>query len=491
MKIKYSIFVSLMTLLLITSCSDQLDVDPTSVITTNSFWQTEGDAQGALVGMYVNLRGVSSSSLYYLGEARSDMLAMGTVGEGGWAKYYRNTLNPTDAGPSWQSFYTLVNSANLIIKYVPDIEFTSEDKKNDILAQAYTMRAFTYFVMTRTWGELPLRTEPTEGYDAETTQKERSSVEEVFNLIKQDLDQALQLYPDNDFPEGRNMWSKLAANALKANVYLWTGKRMNGGEADFSTALAALNEVETANVSLLPEYANVFDYENKGNEEILMSVRFEQFEAGNNYFYDMYLIASALPTNIDDSTRNVILPIGGNNIVVPSESAKAQFTEDDARRDASFFEIFTSDEGGNRSYFTTIVLKGRGTVASGARLFLDDVILYRYADVLLMKAEAKNALGEDPSAEINLVRQRAYGENFDDYEFVSGTQEENDEAILKERLLELAFEGKRWWDLIRFGKAIEMVPSLQDKENPEHFLLFPISNSVLSLEPKIEQNPGY
>ena len=491
MKINYRIWVYLVIGCFITSCAEELAPDPTSVITTNSFWKTEGDAQGALVGMYVNLRNVATQDLYYLGEARSDMLAMGTVGEGGWAKFYRNTLNPTDAGPSWQNFYTLVNSANLMIKYVPDIEFASEDTKNNLLAQVYTMRAFAYFVMVRSWGALPLRTEPLEGFDAESTQQERASVEEVFTLIKQDLDQALQLFPDNEFPEGRNMWSKPAANALKADVYLWTGKRLSGGEADFSTALSALNEVETANVSLLPDFENIFDYDNKGNEEIVMAVRFEQFETGNNYFYDMYLIASALPTNIDDSTRQVLLPIGGNNIVTPSESVKAQFAEDDTRRDASFFEIYTQDEDGMSSYFTTVVLKGAGTVVSGARLFLDDVILYRYADVLLMKAEAKNALGQDPSPEINQVRQRAYGENFDNHVLVSGSQEENDDAILQERLLELAFEGKRWWDLLRFGKALEVVPSLQNKANPEHFLLFPLSNEILSLEPRISQNPGY
>ena len=476
---------------LVASCAEELAPDPTSVITTNSFWKTEGDAQGALVGMYVNLRNVAATDLYYLGEARSDVLAMGTVGEGGWAKYYRNTLNPTDAGPSWQNFYTLVNSANLIIKYVPSIAFTSEETKNNILAQAYTMRAFAYYVMVRTWGALPLRTEPLEGIDAETTQKERAPVEEVFTLIKQDLDQAIQFFPNNDFPEGRNRWSKPAANALKADVYLWTGKRLNGGEADFTTALSALNEVETASVSLLPDFESVFDYTNKGNEEIVMAVRFEQFETGNNYFSDMYLIASALPTNISDSARNVLLPIGGNNIVTPSESVKQQFTEDDTRRDASFFELYTQDEDGTSSYFTTVVLKGAGTVVSGARLFLDDVILYRYAEVLLMKAEAKNALGQDPAPEINQVRQRAYGENFDNHVFVSGSQEENDEAILQERLLELAFEGKRWWDLIRFGKALEVIPSLQDKANPEDFLLFPLSNEILSLEPRIQQNSGY
>lgn len=478
---------------LIGSCTDMLNVEPKSVITTESFWQSESDAEGALIGMYVDLRNLATNNLYYFGEARSDVIMMGTVGEGGWSKYYLNTLHPSDAGPDWQGGYTLVNSANLILKYVPDIQFTSEEQKNEILAQAHAMRAFAYFVMTKTWGALPIRTEPTEGTDAETTQIERSSVEEIFTLIKEDLEQALQLFPNDNYPDGRFLWSRPAANALKADVYLWTGKRLNGGQADFSTALESLNEIESSTVSLLPEFADVFDFENKGNEEVLMAVRFDEFEGGNNYFSDMYIIGSAIPTNIEQATRNVIGQIGGgsNNIVVPTPYTKSLLTEEDSRRDASFFEIFTIDDQGNREYYTTIVLKGSGTVFGGERQFKDDIILYRYAEVLLMKAEAKNALGQDSSPEINQVRERAFGENFDDHVFVSGSQEENNEAILEERLRELAFEGKRWWDLIRFGKAIEMLPTLQNKENPEHLLLWPIPNSVLSLENKIEQNPGY
>jgi hypothetical protein len=491
MKKVYKNWTYLLVVLIFTACAEQLEVEPTSVITTKSFWKTEDDAQGALTGMYVNLRNVANQNLYYLGEARSDVITLGTVGDGGWSKYYYNSLNSVDAGPSWQSFYTLVNSANLIIKYVPNIEFASEDKKNSILAQAYAMRAFTYFVMVRTWGKLPMRTEPTEGSDAETTQIERSPVGEIFKLIKEDIDQALQLFPNNNFQK-RHLWSKPAANALKANVYLWTGKKLNGGETDINTALAALNDIEAADVSLLSKYSDVFDFDNKGNKEILMAVRFEEFEVGSNYFRDMYIIGSAIPTNIDEYTRELIGPVGsGNNIVVPTETLKAQFTEDDTRKASSFYEVFTYDDQGEATYYTTIVQKGVGTVSGGSRLFLSDVILYRYADVLLMKAEAKNALGQDPSTEINMIRQRAYGDNFDDYVFVSRNKEENDEAILKERYVELAFEGKRWWDLIRFGKAIEKLPSLQDKENPEHLLLFPISNSVLSLEPKVQQNPGY
>lgn len=476
------------------SCNDLIKTDPTSVITAGSFWKTENDAEGALVGMYAYLRDIASSTLYYLGEARADVVTLGTVGEGGWAKYYNNTLNPDDAGPSWQSLYTLINAANLILKYVPDIDFASESDKNDMLAQAYAMRAWAYFVMTKTWGDLIIRTEPSEGFTAETTQKERMSQEEVFNLIKSDIDQALSLFSTNEYPSNRCFWSKPAVDALKADVYLWTGKRLGGGDADIQVALNALNEIDNSDVELLQNYGDVFDYSNKGNKEIIMAVRFQENEVGSNVYRDMYLIMSAVPSNIDQDTRDRIGALGGgsNNITVPTDYFKSLFTDDDQRKDATYFEIYRLDDQNNPTdYYTTIVTKFSGTVIGGSRSFIDDIVLYRYADVLLLKAEAKNALNQDPSDEINAIRLRAYGDNYTQHEFVSGTKEANDNAILEERLRELGFEGKRWWDLIRFGKAIDMLPELQNKNNPEHLLLWPISNSILSLEVLVEQNPGY
>ena len=108
-----------------------------------------------------------------------------------------------------------------------------------------------------------------------------------------------------------------------------------------------------------------------------------------------------------------------------------------------------------------------------------------------MKAEAKNALGQDPSTEMNLVRKRAYGDNYEGNKFVNGSKDQNDQAILEERLLELMFEGKRWWDLIRFNKAFELVPTLAGKSDQTHLEYFPISDQVLSLEPLVTQTSGY
>lgn len=477
----------------ISSCTDHLDVEPTSEITNESFWKTEDDARGALFGMYIQLRNQASYNLFVLGEARSETITYGIAGTAGFDPYYQNTLNPVTPGLTWQGLYAIVNSANLLLKYVPGIPFRSEEAKNDILAQAYTMRAYIYFVMARTWGELPIRTEPIEGYNAETVQIGRSSQAEVFQLIKADVDQAILLFPDNDFPPSRNLWSKPAVNALKAEVYLWTGKMLDGGQADFTTALEACNAVQTADVALLPNYADLFDYENKGNKEIIMAVRYDALDAPNNYFSNSSLHPSQVSTTLTPADLAFVTPASanGNNIWSPSALVRNQFSEDDQRRNATFRELYVLNEAGDSTLHASLIVKGVGTVQNNERYFTNDVILYRYADVLLMIAEAKNALGLDPAPEINMVRQRAYGDSYDAHVFVSGSQAQNDEAILQERLLELAYEGKRWWDLVRFGKAFEKVPTLQDRAGQEFLLLFPIASTTLSLEPQVEQNPGY
>lgn len=488
---KYNLLFSLATVLFLGFSCSILDVNPTSVITTNSFWKTENDAEGALNGMYVNLRSVSAA-IYALGEQRSEVFEGGVYGSGRNDLFQNELSGDQPHHSDWRGFYAVVNSANLIIKYVPDIAFKSEADKNNVLAQAYTMRAYTYYVMTRTWGDLIIRTEPTESSSAEETIRERSSQNEVFTLIKEDLEKALSLFSNDNFTTGRFNWSKPAANALKGDVYLWTGKRMNGGQSDFTTALNALNEVEKADVSLLENFGDLFEYQNKGNKEVLMTIRYQDLDGATNHFWLHWIIDSAIPANTDDETKSIIQPVGGGQgLLVLTDLVRKQFTPDDTRKNASFHEIYTYNAAGDATYYSSLCMKGRGLITGGTRLFLSDIVLYRYADVVLMKAEAKNALGQDPSVEINQIRRRAYKDHVDEHRFVNGTQEENDAVILKERLLEMVYEGKRWWDLVRFGKVFDLVPNLQNRKGQDHLLIFPIANDVLSLEPKVKQNPGY
>lgn len=472
------------------SCSKTLDVSPTSVITTKSFWKTEDDSKGALVGMYIDFRNIAEP-IFSTGDERSEIYTGGVYG-GGTYTLFNNAMTPDAPGHTdWYGYYRVINSANLLLKYVPGITFKAEAEKNSILAQAYAMRAFVYFTMTKTWGDLVIRTEPTESADAEVTQKERSPKEAVFTLIKEDIEKAIQLFPNNSYPGKRSLWSKPAVNALKADVFLWTAKVMNGGSADFTAALNACEEVEQSDVQLLPVFSDIFKYANKGNKETILNIHFEELEGGN-YFWHMWIIGSAVPSNISQQAKDLLLPVGGGQgLMVMSNLVRNQFTNDDSRKFGTYFDVFTFNQDGDSTYYTNVALKGTGVVTSGNRVFSSDMIVYRLADVLLMKAEAKNGLGMDPSFEINEVRKRAYGPAYSDHVFVNGSKEDNDDAILKERLFELAFEGKRWWDLLRFDKAFELIPTLQTQTDKQYLRLFPIANSVLSLEPKVKQNPGY
>ncbi|MGX5819314.1 RagB/SusD family nutrient uptake outer membrane protein [Chitinophaga lutea] len=478
------------------SCTKMLELEPVSEISNSSFWKTESDVQGALAGMYVLLRNQATNNLFLWGEGRSD--AMGpNLAAPVFQTWDKNILTPDNANTifsgastTWQGMYGIVNACNLIIKQVPGIPFSTEAKRNNALAQAYAMRAYVYYVMARTWGDVVLVVEPTSNLDG--LQRERTPVAEVFQQIKVDVAKAISLFPDNALADGRKMWSLPALYALKADVFLWTGKRMNGGAADFQEALAACNEVQKADVGLLPSFGNVFEYTNKGNREILFSVRrvYEETTEPTIYAW-MYILDTWVPNSLDAETKAALLPTAGAPYWAPSNTARLKFTDDDTRKKPTIIELYTVDGGGNKTFFSSVVGKFNGTVVAGQRYFIDDYIIYRYADVLLMKAEAKNALGQDPSAEINDVRRRAYGAAFPAHEFVSGTPAANDAAILDERFRELMFEGKRWWDLIRFNKAFDLVPSLQGRGADQHLLLWPIAISTISLNSKLIQNDGY
>jgi hypothetical protein len=474
------------------ACADDpLSLEPTSTITNASYWASPDDAEGALNGMYHWFRGQASSNLYVWGASRSEEMTYGLQASEGRERFFQNQVTPENAGPGWNRLYTTIHQANLVIDRVPEMTFQDETAKNDILAQAYTMRAYVYFIMARTWGGVPLVTEPTSGFDPSDTFRERADVGAVFDQIKSDLDEALSLYPSNAFPDCRCRWSQPGAKALKGNVYLWTAKRQAGGENDLQTALSALQDVRDANVRLLENFGDVFGYQNKGNEEIIMSVHFEDNESGSMYNNTMYIRNDQILGNLNQEAKELLGVGAGLNRWAPSETLRSQFTDDDSRKDETFVEAYTIDENGDSTFYASAVTKYQGTVINGVREFLDDVILYRYADVLLMIAEAKNGLGMDPSTEINAVRQRAYGDDFSEHEFVNGSQEANSEAILQERLRELAFEAKRWWDLVRFGEAFDKVPSLQGRSGEEHLMRWPIPEEVIIENSSIEQNPGY
>ncbi len=473
------------------SCNKNLELSPISTISTKTFWKSEDDANGAKRGMYVRFREVTATNLYLWGESRSSNLKQSVGNDFANIRNFDNTLDPTAAGPDWTSVYRVVNDANLILKYVPDIPFKNENDKSRILAEAYAMRAFCYYIMVRTWGELPLVLEPTEGFNPDKLYKERSSVASVFDQIKKDIQLSIDLFTDNSFVKGRGYWSKPAASALKGDVFLWTGKKLGGGTADLTVALNAFEEVEKADVQLLDDFSSIFSYNNKGNKEVIFANSFVIRESPSTFFSNMFI--DTYPPNVDPVQSSDIGVVGGANYWTLTDQTRDAFLNDDQRKAATFTELYSKDNatGQYTKFYGCIQRKFDGIVESGVRYFVDDVIIYRFADILLLKAETQNALNQDPSDAINKLRKRAFKDKFQTYAFVSSTKENNDREILKERLVELLYEGKFWWDVVRFGMVSDYVPYF--KVNPTHTYkyLWPLSLKILSSEPKVKQNPGY
>jgi starch-binding outer membrane protein, SusD/RagB family len=480
-----------LAVVMFSACTEDLTLKPISQITNASFWTSSQDAKGALNGMYYRMRTQATTNFFIWGEARSEIWVQNFGFDPSINFYaFTNALSRVNPGPDWTTMYSVIHDANLILKYVPKITFASETEKKEILAQAYAMRAFTYFTMTKIWGDLILIEDPTEDFDPAKIYRERSAQTEVFALIKKDVESALGLFASNAFPAGRIKWSKPAVNALKADVFLWTAKKLNGGNADFSTALAAIAEIEKSDVQLLTDFKQVFSFTNKGNKEVIMGVRFAEGESsGRSVFGGVVALAAPTAPYTPQSVIDKLLPYSGKDGYWQMSSlVTKQFSDDDLRKDATFIEVNQTRDAVT-TFLYNIDQKWPGVITGGVKVMYDDLILYRYADIILMKAEAQNGLGQDPSDAINLIRKRAYGTKYATHTFVNGTKVTNDEAILQERLFEFIQEGKRWWDLVRFGKALEKVPLLKGKT--ETVLLSPLGETILSLEPKVSQNPGY
>src|SRR5690554_1677634 len=221
MKNSYKIILVTFIILQSFACSDLLDLKPISTISSISFWIQGDDADGIVNGMYHLLREeAQNNSLLYWGEGRSETMdwSFGT----GPNIYFENILDANQAGAGWSNLYNIIHHANLLIKYVPELEYDDETVRNNQLGQAYAMRAYVYYLIVRIWGETILHTEPIESFDAEAIQKERSSVNETFDLIKSDIENSLQYFQSEDLHDGRHKWSKPAVYTLKADVYNWT-----------------------------------------------------------------------------------------------------------------------------------------------------------------------------------------------------------------------------------------------------------------------------
>ncbi len=497
--------ISLLSLVLLFSACD-LDIQPQSDLTFKGFWDTEEATRAAHVGITARYRNYANT-FFMMGEIRSDIWGGLTVEEPYNIELINNNISTSQVYFSnWSDFYGMMHNINDFLKNAPDVNFKNEDDKNHMLAQVYGIRAQIYYTMLKAWGDVPITTEPLIEINLEKLKKPRSPKEEVMQQVKSDIAKSLELFGnENRLWLGKNIyWSKAATLALKGDVYLWSGKVLGGGQADFTEAKNALATI--TGYELVP-YKNLWGEDNEDNDEFVFAFDYQQDQAGNYYanftgrIVDFNPLFNADGVSAKDKTvlgDDVSVVAGGANRYGPSEKTLLMLDDKNDNRYNTFIRLFTDDEGhypydpNDDAYKASVLKKFLGSIYDdGQRQNYNNVPLYRYADVVLMLAEAKNNLNEDPSAEINAIRQRAYEDKFEDYKFVNGDQASNRKVILDERLKEFIGEGKRWCDLVRAGEGIvfDEVESLDASE--AYKIYYPISQAMLANDDQLTQTEGY
>ena len=460
---KILVLASLATLLM-TSCGDSFfDLEPASSVTIDKVYKTASDYNVAVIGCYAKLQ---SQVNFYTEccEYRSDNLSLGAPTAGTQDRYDIDhfTEKPSNGILSsyWANFNNNVYRCNLLLDQIDGANF-AENLKKQYKGEAMFIRALNYFNMYRIWGGVPATKHVVSA--AEALKVARYSDEQMFDLIAGDLK---EIVDNNYLPEtyssadmGRA--TSGAAKALLGKVYLTFHK--------WSEAKDILSQL-IGKYQLASPIAQVFNVDNKNNNEIIFAVHFnKEIEGeGHSYWYNL--------TNASDDTNQ-------------TSSLLNTFPTGDARKDLiTYVQVEKTVRLMNKFY---------DTKSPTFKTVGNDQILLRYADVLLMYAEALNEIQYDASEGslalkyLNAVRQRAGISNLTVKQLP--TQEKFRKGILVERQREFPYEGQRWFDLVRMGFA-KSVMAENGVEIKDYQLLFPIPQQEIEKvgnKSILWQNPGY
>jgi len=477
-------------ILVISGCSEEfLEIAPVSNSNVQSFYRNEGDFENAITGAYATLKtnGVYQDYMQLVGDLRSDNTEMGTTASVRFSFFELSEFRDQVTNPIneniWNDHYLGIVRVNEILERIDGLD-ASESFKNRIKAEAKFLRGLFYFNLVRVFGDVPLVINGLNSIE-ESYAIGRTDKNEVYVQVISDLDEAENFLPvQAKGEEGRA--TKGAALALLGKVYLFMH--------DYESAASKLLEVINLNeYELLDDYLSLWIASNNNHKESIFDVQFKKSSGANtgSFFTERYS-PYQFPHLPYFSTS------GGYNI--PTADLIQAYEEGDLRKEASLREYFidvSGDtvaglEGRFNIKFFDMPVQGQGSD--------DNWPVLRYADVLLMYAEALNEISFQADGDafyyLNEIRNRAglpaKTVGNPDPELSVDSQEQFRLAIEHERRVELAFEGHRWFDLVRTGRAIEVLNSKVSGGVNVYQLFLPVPQSQIDINPKaIKQNEGY
>jgi hypothetical protein len=473
-----------------TACKKVLEKPPLTSITAANYFQSGDDAESAITGCYDALQddGYYGSVLNILGEMPSDDVTSDNTDVFTLQKIQWTAIT-SQPGRLYLNAFKGINRANTVLKYVPGItKGLTEQRKNQILGEAHFLRALHYFNLVKCFGGVPLRLEPSE--TESQSAKARASESEVYSQIESDLTAAESMLPESFGGQiiDRARATKGAANALQAKVFLYERKWQ-----DCLTAATKVIANTNYGTGLTTPYQDLLAFKNK--QESILEVQFAGTDDGGFSLPD--LILPSPPASYSFPKYNI-----------PTDNLIAQADMVNDERWKKRGEV----DGGTD--YTSVIL-GSGTGNDGGWFIYkwkntnffsskDNYPLLTLDDVYLMYAEASNEQnGPNPDGldKLNAIRLRAKIGNKLLTELPT-KKSFRDEVDLQRRL-ELAFQGDRWFDLVRYSRqtqadasavhttdALAIIAGKRGTANA-NYLLFPIPLDELNTNPLIKQNPGF
>jgi len=460
------------------SCSDFLELNPISSIVVENYYQSEGDAQNAVNAVYSQL---TSHHLY---NQYNEVIQSQGTDDCEWGNG-RTTLNAakneldkflytsssTLIYDYWVASYKVINSANSVVVKVGEMDLKQETK-DQFIGEAKFLRGLIYFNLVRLFGDVPLVTQPTT--TLEGLEVPRDPVSDVYDFIIRDFTDASETLPLSYTGQDIGRATKGAALGMLCKVYLTLEQYSD---------VVATAELITAykQYSLMNQYAEIFETENENGEESLFEIQYmisDEGALGSSYAGFM------APPSQGGYGDN---PVTKNHYDI--------YGTGDLRREVNVLW----DKGAAASILEPYYVNKYDERGTNVEENGDNYIIIRYSDVLLMQAEALNALDEtDKEAYelFNMIRRRAYGlpVNIESsHDLQAGlTQEAFLDSMLLERRKEFAFEGQRRFDLLRTGKLVEVMKAASPELPVEskHFL-FPIPQIERLSNPQLTQNTGW
>jgi hypothetical protein len=478
------------------SCDDFLNVFPDRDIfaTKANAYQTESDFESAIMGCYKTFAQTYNDNLLIIANTMADDSYNARVNQFDNIAYAK-LFNPGQSDilifwTLWQKSYTALRNVNLFLYYVQTANI-STDLKAKYEAEARFLRAYLYFDLVKVWGDVPLVLKPLENIN-EAYSILRTPKPEVYAQIYTDIDFAIRNLPDIHDPSRTNVY---AARLLKARVLLYDA----GSTYKYDNeALTLLNGV--TGFELMENFSDLFNNPTKENSK--ESIFELQFTAATG-------MGTKVPSSFTNSDYVKGVPVGsvpnGMNDCAPSPKLIEIMNSDDDKRKASTWEYYGKSIGKPLNLTNPVNMKFTSMIPSTSFVSEagNNIILMRFADVLLLRAEINARLNPNDQTlaltDLNLVRNRAGAGSLAN----TLTNDEVKNFIDQERFKELAFEGQRWWDLIRTGRAITVInefnkrPDILSKFSPyvpnlmtEDYFIFAIPFQVIVNNPKITQNPN-